>query len=427
MKTTPTSACEIECNIEPLDIRRDAAIVTTYERYQRLEHHPNKALIQTWRKKTRIKQQSYLTRATTLLPEYNLPCSREKIATVAPQPLYRTAYQPTLCPHLIVKSASKAYPVHILKSLAAETIDTYPNTMTHVYTDGSALNAVEQAGYGLTIQYPDATRKDISEACGQHCNNYDAELKAIRSALQTISEDCDNPNPPCVNNIVIFTDSQSAIQAFAQIQHHKQPIVTDILTTANKLHNQNDVETSIQWIPGHCDIPGNDRADKLARQGTSKTQHDEQVSYATSKQIVQTKSRKIWHDRWARGNTGRIYYQHQQTPNQTDPINQLHRAHQTAVFRLRTHHAPLNAHLHRIKKEHPAKSVYCPDSDETIEHFLFHCPLYDNIRSRLLPAQPNIHNTLYGSTTQLQRTATYNMSAMNRRDEIVRSLGDQER
>ena len=60
MRTTPTSACEIECNVEPLDIRRDAAIVTTYERYQRLEHHPNKVLIQTWRKETRIKQQSYL-------------------------------------------------------------------------------------------------------------------------------------------------------------------------------------------------------------------------------------------------------------------------------------------------------------------------------------------------------------------------------
>ena len=105
----------------------------------------------------------------------------------------------------------------------------------------------------------------------------------------------------------------------------------------------------------------------------------------------------------------------------------VHRAHQTAIFRLRTQHAPLNAHLHRIKKDHPAKCVYCPDSDETVEHFLFHCQLYDNIRSRLLPAQPTIHNTLYGSTTQLQRTATYNMSAMNRRDKIVRSRGDQER
>ena len=114
---------------------------------------------------------------------------------------------------------------------------------------------------------------------------------------------------------------------------------------------------------------------------------------------------------------------HQQTPNKRDPINQLHRAHQATLLRLRTHHAPLNAHLNRIKKKHPAKCVYCPDSDETVEHFPFHCPLYDNIRSRLLPAQPNIHNTLYGSTTQLRRTATYNMSAMNRRDEIVRSLG----
>ena len=119
--------------------------------------------------------------------------------------------------------------------------------------------------------------------------------------------------------------------------------------------------------------------------------------------------------------TGRTYYQLQHTPNQTDPINKLHRAHHTAIFRLRTHHAPLNAHLHRIKKEHPAKCVYCPDSDETVEHFLFHCPLYDNIRTRLLPAQPNIHNTLYEPTTQLQRTTTYNISAMNRRDTIVLS------
>ena len=83
--------------------------------------------------------------------------------------------------------------------------------------------------------------------------------------------------------------------------------MTEILKTANKPHNQNDVETSIQWIPGHCDIPGNNRADKLARQGTSKAQHDEHVSYATSKLIIQTKSRKIWHDRWARGNNGPTY------------------------------------------------------------------------------------------------------------------------
>ena len=124
-----------------------------------------------------------MTRATTLLPEYKLPCSRAKIATVAPQPLHRTAYQPALCPHIIVKSASKAYAVHILKSLAAETIDTYTNTMTHVYTDGSALNALKQAGYGLTIQYPDATREYISEACG--LTNH---LRGLRQPQSSVRE-----------------------------------------------------------------------------------------------------------------------------------------------------------------------------------------------------------------------------------------------
>ena len=178
-------------------------------------------------------QQSCVTRATVLLPECNNknPCTREKLATVAPHPLNRTAYEPTMCAHLIVKIASKADSAHILKSLAAETIDTYPNTITHVYTDGSVLNAVEQAGYHLTIQYTDATRK--SEACRQHCNNYDAELKAIRSVLQSISNDCDNPNPPCVNNIVIFTDALSAIKTIARMHHHKPLIITDIIIINN--------------------------------------------------------------------------------------------------------------------------------------------------------------------------------------------------
>ena len=129
--------------------------------------------------------------------------------------VYTTTYKPSLHSHLVVKDATKADPLQVLQAVAADTISAHHDTMTHVYTDGSAMNAVEQAGYGLTIKYPDAPRIDISEPCGQHCNNYDAELKAISSALQTISNERDGHNPPIVNDIVIFTDSQSAIQAIA--------------------------------------------------------------------------------------------------------------------------------------------------------------------------------------------------------------------
>ena len=93
-----------------------------------------------------------------------------------------------------------------------------PYTMTDVYTDGSVLNAEEQLGHGIILRFN--ARKDTSEACEQRCNNYDAELKAIRSASQTIANECDNLNHPCVNNIVIFTDSQSEIKTIAQMHHH---------------------------------------------------------------------------------------------------------------------------------------------------------------------------------------------------------------
>ena len=46
----------------------------------------------------------------------------------------------------------------------------------------------------------------------------------------------------------------------------------------------------------------------------------------------------------------------------------------------------------------------------------------DNIRPVLLPTQPTIHNMLYGTATQLQRTASI-LAAMNIRDRIVKGKG----
>ena len=108
---------------------------------------------------------------------------------------------------------------------------------------------------------------------------------------------------------------------------------------------------------------------------------------------------------------------------QTDPINQLHRGHQTVIIRLRTHHAPLNVY---IKKEHQANCVYCPNSDETVGHFIFQCPLYDNIRTTLLPVQPNIHRARYMEPLHYvseQPPRAYIMTVMNRRDKIVEVWG----
>ena len=58
MKTTPTAACEITTNVEPLDMRREKAALETFERCKRMNaKHPAKKLVDNWRPKNRMNNQ----------------------------------------------------------------------------------------------------------------------------------------------------------------------------------------------------------------------------------------------------------------------------------------------------------------------------------------------------------------------------------
>jgi 3-methyladenine DNA glycosylase Tag len=66
----------------------------------------------------------------------------------------------------------------------------------------------------------------------------------------------------------------------------------------------------------------------------------------------------------------------------------LTRAQASMVFQLRTEHIPLNKYLHRIKKSETNKCTACPQitgsaATESVRHFLFECPAYNNERRRL--------------------------------------------
>ena len=46
------------------------------------------------------------------------------------------------------------------------------------------------------------------------------------------------------------------------------------------------VDITLQWIPGHTNIPGNEQADKLAKQGARCPQQNNTASLNTAKQII---------------------------------------------------------------------------------------------------------------------------------------------
>ena len=129
-----------------------------------------------------------------------------------------------------------------------------------------------------------------------------------------------------------------------------------------------------------------------------------------------------WLNRWAQGKTGRSVFAHMSAPRPKDNINLLNRKEQTAIFRLRTNHVPLNYHLNRINPQKPPSCPLCNNPSETTDHHLFHCKPLKNLRTTLLPKRPNISNTLYGPTDQLKRTCNFHFMAMCQRARVQASL-----
>ncbi|RUS81811.1 hypothetical protein EGW08_010448 [Elysia chlorotica] len=154
--------------------------------------------------------------------------------------------------------------------------DLYPvEAWTRIYTDGSATNAIQNGGAGIYIQYPNAEKDTISIPTGIHCSNYEAEACAIIEAATHLAE-----KTPQTNQVVFLTDALSVLQASKNGKLAK-------LTTA--LGQLNYLMIVLQWIPSHCKIPGNEKADSLAKQGAEKLQPDRPITFQELKAIVKNK------------------------------------------------------------------------------------------------------------------------------------------
>jgi len=138
--------------------------------------------------------------------------------------------------------------------------------------------------------------------------------------------------------------------------------------------------------------------------------------------MVRSNLKEEWMIDWSRNSTGRALYEYMNAPKPKDPINNLARKEQSLIFRLRTGHVPLNNHLHRIKKNHPAQCPLCGSPKETVEHHLLHCENLKDLRRDLLADQLSIRYCLYGDPEQLRATCTYFYQASRPRAVAQRRL-----
>ena len=264
--------------------------------------------------------------------------------------------------------------------------DKYPEDQwTHVYTDGSAEDAVRNGGGGIYFKERNGSEVSIAIATGKLSTNYKAETEALKTALHQLSlSDAETVH----RKVVILTDASSVIQA---IRNPKRNDMDDIRSQLQTISSRFQ-EFTVQWIPSHCGIPGNERADTLAKNGSQKEQPDTRTSY----EEIQTILKRERQNRWNRDHQER---------DTNDNIKRLNREGQVLIFRLRTGHCLLRGHLFEKFKIGESGRCLC-DSGENMTpyHILQDCQMFRGLREQYWPQETPVRQKLYGSLEDLYGT-----------------------
>ncbi|GFY21721.1 probable RNA-directed DNA polymerase from transposon BS [Trichonephila clavipes] len=143
-----------------------------------------------------------------------------------------------------------------LHAIALETINTRfpPEEWLHIYTDGSLLDFAQGAGIGVFSHL-----FSFYLHAGPLTTHFDGEVEAIHIALQHLAV-----RLPPIERAVILSDSTSALQALSNYNENKCLRVQNCRELLGKIKEK----IVFQWVPSHCGLWGNERADFLAKKGT---------------------------------------------------------------------------------------------------------------------------------------------------------------
>jgi ribonuclease HI len=123
-----------------------------------------------------------------------------------------------------------------------------------VYTDGSAAGGTSDGGSAAVITRGDPSEPEVLQVRrrkgARRTCSYEMEVSALHLAMEwcETAEDGD---------VLICTDSQAVLRALESPAANDEEAVGTLRRRLSKARRR----ISLQWVPGHCGLPGNDRAD----------------------------------------------------------------------------------------------------------------------------------------------------------------------
>ncbi|PSR73744.1 hypothetical protein PHLCEN_2v10434 [Hermanssonia centrifuga] len=379
MRTTATDVMEIHANILPFPLLIDKLCHRAFARLCTLpETHPLQPLVNRAAKHYPRRHRSAIQELAHL---FNL--APGAIETITP-----ARYSPYWKPGHATEIAEN-------KDQARESENRWARKDgIRVYTDGSDVDG--GVGAAAVLYKPGRRQvKTLQYHLGPSTEHtvYEAEVVALILGMELIRQESS------VRNVSLAVDNQAAVSASRSSRSAPGHYLMDKfhrLKARVKLKHRG-AKITVRWVPGHMGIKGNEAADRRAKEAARDLM---EIRRPIPTCLVKALPRSV----------SKIHQLHQQelvaeadrrwksSPrwakmNNIDPklpskrygvlIAGLPRRHASILFQLRTGHAPLRKHLHKIGRADTPTCQACGEAPETVPHYILYCPAFNHPRAAM--------------------------------------------
>jgi ribonuclease HI len=267
----------------------------------------------------------------------------------------------TSAPNLTVRTKlhgieSKHDPKEKIVNAALTAIREVDPSLT-IYTDGSLSAGTTNGGSAAVFTIGDPANPTILDTiCRKGAVNtcsYEEELDAMEIAAEEISEMTGS------GHVMICSDSQSVCQALDDNN-------TDT-SRVQYLISQYKGDVTIQWLPGHAGIPGNEAADQAAKDATQLQATPRATRYESACSAI---AREVKDGPPAHERVREVYSCYSKAK---EKYNSRHD--QSNLARIRAgHHLVFQAFQHRMDETVDPSCPECWQEPQTMEHWFLRCP-----------------------------------------------------